>query len=526
MNNQPISRKDRLAEFTLTPESSEIQDRGEKARIKAQRETHIEDISTDYTLPDYLPEIKKLLGASVSLSPLSRYISAGEAEFSGQAEYDILYSTPEGRLASARIGCDFDYSVPIILSDYSGDAGVDAISDIESESVNVRVTAPRRVNIKNRLKTTTDIYCKKNLGDNIPHTAGTEILTSRLVSSSVFRYMSEVIDVGEVISPDNENKIKNPIRAEAYVTIKDTSCEENGILVKGDVVIKLLYEDDEEKQKIITRKIPISELITADGIKPSDISNSHGKCSEVKLNISEDSIEISTEVIIEAEAVKNEEIRVIDDIFSEKYDCHTDLTPLEYETLLSSDTVVISEKVVAKSNEIGLTEVADIIDSGISLRFDGIDVDGEKSVISLAARAYLITKSRESGEFASSEFSFPVKYSLPVSSASISGNAYASPKDCNFYLDGDQVVCECDVALSYRIFSKNTVKTVSSVRFGDDYEKTACGLTVYYPQENESLWEIGKNHHVSPRRIAETNSLPYTDGRALVPKDKKYLIIS
>ena len=47
----------------------------------------ISEISGDFTLPDYQPEIKKLLRITANVLPASRYVGDRNAEFSGNVDY-------------------------------------------------------------------------------------------------------------------------------------------------------------------------------------------------------------------------------------------------------------------------------------------------------------------------------------------------------------------------------------------------------------------------------------------------------
>ena len=61
-----------------------------KARIPVCDRAVTSEISGDFTLPDYQPEIKRLLRISASVLPPSKYISERGAEFAGNIDYYVL----------------------------------------------------------------------------------------------------------------------------------------------------------------------------------------------------------------------------------------------------------------------------------------------------------------------------------------------------------------------------------------------------------------------------------------------------
>ena len=52
--------------------------------------------SHDFTLPDYLPEIRKMLRVTVSIDEPESYASASDVEFSGGLTYHVLYTGADG----------------------------------------------------------------------------------------------------------------------------------------------------------------------------------------------------------------------------------------------------------------------------------------------------------------------------------------------------------------------------------------------------------------------------------------------
>lgn len=62
------------------------------------------EVASDFSLPDYLPEIKRLLRVTATVLPESRYLGASSGEFSGAVEYLVCYSGGDGGLWSTRRG--------------------------------------------------------------------------------------------------------------------------------------------------------------------------------------------------------------------------------------------------------------------------------------------------------------------------------------------------------------------------------------------------------------------------------------
>jgi hypothetical protein len=107
-------------------------------------------IDVDFTLPDYLGEIRRVLHVRQSVMPPAKYVSDGAVELNGIIDYQLLYVGGDGNLWSAPLSSEYSVSVP-----YDKDVEivtVDALVGICADGVSTRVSAPRRLSIRSRLR--------------------------------------------------------------------------------------------------------------------------------------------------------------------------------------------------------------------------------------------------------------------------------------------------------------------------------------------------------------------------------------
>ena len=70
----------------------------EGMQIPLCEKTVLTEVSGDFSLPDYQPEIKRLLRIRPCVLPAAPYAGAGNAEFSGTLDYYVLYMGNDGGL--------------------------------------------------------------------------------------------------------------------------------------------------------------------------------------------------------------------------------------------------------------------------------------------------------------------------------------------------------------------------------------------------------------------------------------------
>ena len=99
--------------------------------------------SVDYSLPDYLGDVRKILFSEATLRPSGRFAGGDEVEFSGVVVYNLIYLDSDGNLSSTEFTSDYDYSVKC-----SGDSYKDSVSDTRVSAFAIRLVGPRKISAR------------------------------------------------------------------------------------------------------------------------------------------------------------------------------------------------------------------------------------------------------------------------------------------------------------------------------------------------------------------------------------------
>lgn len=116
------------------------------------------DVTEDFSLPDYQPEIRRIIGVRAQSSVDGKYLSGEELETDGAVTYTVLYSDPDGGIAQTSQTSSFTCRLPL-----KGNAGeheesydrytaADLVLSCTPENVTCRVTAPRKFTLSSRVK--------------------------------------------------------------------------------------------------------------------------------------------------------------------------------------------------------------------------------------------------------------------------------------------------------------------------------------------------------------------------------------
>ena len=58
----------------------------------------ISEVTAEVSLPDYRPEVKRLVRVGATVTPPARYVGAANTELSGTVDFCILYTGNDGAL--------------------------------------------------------------------------------------------------------------------------------------------------------------------------------------------------------------------------------------------------------------------------------------------------------------------------------------------------------------------------------------------------------------------------------------------
>ena len=114
-----------------------------RAAIYQKGETVFCESVGEYTLPDYLPEIRKLLRIETKLLPTGQFMGNGKAEFTGSTVHTLLYSDENGKLSSAVLNGDYRFAVPL-----TAESEMQILAESRIDRVSHRLSGPRRIGIR------------------------------------------------------------------------------------------------------------------------------------------------------------------------------------------------------------------------------------------------------------------------------------------------------------------------------------------------------------------------------------------
>ena len=516
MNKNPL-------EFMLTPENGEGV--GAEYRSCFMSRDVITELSSDFTLPDYYPEIRKLLRIDTSLSPSNRYIGGGSAEFSGKVDYEMIYVTSDGTVASAPLGCDYAFDVPVVRPENAPDPFTpEVIADSRTENVGGRVVSQRKVSVKCRLRSRVRGYCLSEYAPQIDCDVKCEKLHDEILCSDSRRYMSEEQTLSEQIPVETELLTPVCSRSEAY--IKDISASGGLVNVTGEARLRFLCTE-EGQPKEICEILPFSCDIETDihgDSAAQELWTAFPYVTDTDVTLEDGNISAKITLSLCADLHRNSPLTVLKDIYSTEGTEKIETAEHKYNTVIAAggDTVRFSQPL--RPGNLQLTEESRIFDTYGAAEIDECTYENGKICLTGHCRAGAVILS--AGEYFVTEENVPI--TLSVSAKKPEGNLSLICRE-NVYgteckMENGTATLAGNIYLSYCVLDERSATVVKSADFERSQEHES-GITVCYPAAGQTMWGVAKKYRVPLEAVAAANDLPMSAMSDPLPENVKYVII-
>ena len=488
------------------------------------------EISSDFTLPDYKSEIRKLLSTKAKILPPRQYIGNKNANIEGEIIYKILYVSTDGLLYSATLSdkyafnMEFDFDPNSINTD-----DITLNCYCECESINTRVGGPRRLTIKSKLSCralalSPSMYTPEIIGAYDKSSIEKMIVDAPTLLTKCCE--SKPITLTDTIATDPQVDNIRIIDSSASVLISECSASADKINVRGDVYLKLLYCNDAQNDEglVINRKIPFSTSIFCDGISNIFEACANAVITDEDIRIDDNGISIELSLKICALAQRNHATPYVQDAYSTKRACSNESVNLEILKSVKAFNGNLTHSESFLLGDLRIDPNARIIDCDVKARFNSVMLENGKTALLGSCQYQVLTYLN--GEYSMYEASSPLRYECDIRTQSptkdiklmLSMSNVISSRARN---DGEHLFVDCEICFSNSLIEKYQIELLRTVILGESLQKSTGEMTLCYPHGTTSLWNIAKQYGEPIDTIRSKNSVSETNDIS----KKKFLII-
>ncbi len=484
------------------------------------------DISEEYVLPDYFPDIRKILLVKAKTEESDMFNENGRVEVGGEAVFEVIYLGDEGKVRS--IVRNIPYSANVSSDDLYDDSVLNVKTALKNRSV--RAISPRKLSLKGKVVTDISVYNKLCVSPRLSGNASVEdeFKLERLVENvdcvNYIQFEENDIRVSEDLKYEGKEPIFDLVSCSCDIFTTECKYYQGKLNIKGLAKVSCLIsscsdDSEDEKYQIFEKNISINH--TADVSLPGEDWNVYTSLDlgAFESSISNDNygesriIEIDFSCRAKVTAVRNEESVVTGDMFSTEYSSSVSYKKIETERVSKCCCTNFSASGSSELPQNAGAEYERIFVSSADADMNLSEVKNGKAVFSGECSVKAVAQDTNAS-FTNHEFSFPIRFEMPCEDiAECRAICKSGIIDSRITLDGNKVNANVEVGLDAVLFEKISKNSVEEVVLDKSLpvERAEKTMILYYPEKKESLWSIAKKYNITRSSIEKANNKKMTE---------------
>ena len=466
----------------------------------------------DLTLPDYCPDIEKILKCTLTPKIQSKSLSGGQLQIDGYCIVNVLYV--ESIKKTIRC-CEQSVNFSQCFSVKETPDSPVIITKTKSEYINCRALSPRRLVMHGAFSLYATIYSASSVKLYAPE-AEAELETNKttLRCADLKSLCQEQFTVCEENSVIDKPTIESIIYSDVSSVVSNVKAVTGKLMVNGEINLKMLYLTDVESGETakLDYILPFNQIIDCEGINEKTVNCVTCDTLSYDIRLKNDMLSEKPSVILDVKLCITEEgyelrsEEIVTDVYSVSY-----ATAPEFEKLkFTEDVSVLIEPHMQKSSikidDGKISKVLNIYSENItadsSQTDNGFCINGKINICILALNEdnfpVFVERSFEYSHNIISNCEYNFLHSVSPRVASIS-----------YRLSDDNTIeIRWEIKFTITVLNTENILCVKSVDIFDDrpIQPEKCALTLYFAKEGERLWDIAKSHNTRLDLLVSENS--------------------
>ncbi|MDF2631529.1 MAG: hypothetical protein K0Q85_125 [Caproiciproducens sp.] len=472
-------------------------------------------VDLDISLPDYCPDIQRILKCQVYPRITARSITGDRLELEGSYTVKVFY-LDAGGVAVRCCESNQSFSAGIALKQSADNAQIFAFTRVEY--INCRATSPRRLDIHGSFSACAKVTIQGE-SEVISNIDGDDIEQQKnmLTLNKVAGFAQQQFSIDEVLElGQGKPAADNLVKTDAFASLQDYKIVANKIMIKGEVYIKLLYSscDDDCVLEVMEYAVPFSQMLDCDGVTDDCMYNIKlsivGIEAQIKNDYSGDQtyFDVQVKVFANAAAYKNSDITIVTDAYSKQYELNISYKQKSIDNVIAftDDTDTLKGSLMLE--DASISKVIDIWNemSTVSAEFENnqINYKGKINACVLALNA----ENKPIYFERMIDFVFTHPYSGKAENIKCSASMYVA--GISYRITNGGIDVKADLKLSATVYSQCSFKVITDVTADETKPRAqdkSAALSIYYADAGESLWNIAREYCTSVNAIKLENDL-------------------
>lgn len=473
-------------------------------------------IECDILLPDYCPDIARILKTDAKISVTSTNLAAEHLTIDGCVYVRVHYCSDGNEIRP----CEYKMPFSKVCTLKAPADNAMILMNTSINYLNSRAVSPRRVDVRGAFGIKVQVIDQKNQ-EMIQSVEGCGVqlrcentqavqLVGRACHSMTVR---EELEIGY-----GKPAVGYIVRSNVAAEVTDYKIIANKVIAKGELAIDILYcgEEDSVPQSA-NFAIPVSQIADLDGVDEDcrcDVRVSV-LSAEIKPSVDGDGNRMTLEAVVETkvQACRTYSLCCAEDAYSTYYECSHSTQSSSVLNLLDLCDI----KQTVKEVEDLPPDLGEITDFWCEVQSWSHRLEGSAVIFSgklLAAIFALDSEEKPAYYEKTIDFEIPYAFSggavqasqiFTDASVTVTGSTYSG-------VSPDQMEMRSELSISGGLYVLERRNALSEIVVDEEKPRKtdAAALTIYYADRGEMVWDIAKRYGASVTAVMEENALDST----------------
>ncbi len=490
------------------------------------RQTLEQPFDEQFTLPDYCPDIKRVLKCRIVPKIAGKQAVGGCINLDGVTTLSLIYVDSDGGIRSYETQQSFTRSIEFTCD--CDDIAINAVC--RTDYCNCRAKTERSIEVHAALTVSVSATAcsESKLVTDIDEPSVQLMRGSTPAVMPQGRAEKYLLINDEVSLPDKCPSIRNILRHDVIAVIKDKKIVGTKAVIKGEIIMNVLYFGEETADcERFSDAIPFSQILDINGISEDCSLTASAELISAELTprtgMSGDMrvVCVSAKICLTAAAYCSGDVPYITDAYSTKFDMVIDTDEALFEKLGASYSEPYELK---KTLDIPVSQGTKIVDMWCNASVISSSADTDKVSVKGNVTYCLIMRDN-AGEPSYYEriydFECAIAASIPdIYELKCSANIVA----CSGLVTADGVEVKAELLICCDIIEQYKLKVITEAKLAGEKQRrySPSSVIVYFAADGESVWDVARRYSTSPDAIISVNSLTSD----MIPSGKTLVIPS
>ncbi len=470
-------------------------------------------VDSDVTLPDYYPDILRILKCGIMPSVTSTQSTGDRVSFDGTALVRIIYVGEDNRIHCYEQG--YPFSKYVEAKEITDTAAV--FIKPKTDYANCRAVNQRRIDIHGMV--TFNVRAVNKRTESILMSAdgaGIQLLCGDKETASLTAVAVKQFSMSEVAETGSKPPVTQIVHSTAFAIADDIKSINNKLLIKGELTVNILYCSDDADGELVTfeHTMPISQIIEADGVTDETVNCVDLTVCALDLSLKTDSdgkqtmIDISAVVSAYIRAYTVTDLPVVTDAYSICCELNTEYRRMDLMQMSEN----IRDRMVARGNmDLSGAGIEKILDARCGAVTSSVSAHGRELVLNGSVTVNLLYLDKEN-QYGCAERQMDYEYRRELKNDidKLKCEPAVVVTGCTASAGADgKIEVRAELSIGMTVFSCTSERVITQIEPDETKPKRGkkSAVTIYFSECGEAVWNIARHYNTTTDAIMQENNL-------------------